>query len=79
LILLKSLLAGFVALVLAVIATAVTIVISLSIKGRNLPQGEGYGWDPVSIFRNSLVVWVVLALAFVIGFAWEYRRAMPHH
>ncbi len=76
---LKSLLVGLGALVLAVVATAVTIVISLSIKGRNLPQGEGYGWDPVSLFRNSLLVWVVLALAFLIGFAWEYRRAMPHH
>jgi hypothetical protein len=69
LIYLKSLPGGLVAVILLVIATAATIIISLTIKRRNLPPGEAYGWDPASLFQNSLVAWTVLALAFVIGFA----------
>ena len=73
----KSLLCGFAAVILSVLATGVVIVVMLAIKGRNLPSGAAYGWDPVSFFRNSLLSWIVLFAAFVIGFAWEYRHVLP--
>jgi uncharacterized BrkB/YihY/UPF0761 family membrane protein len=73
----KSLLCGFVAAILSVLAMGVFIIIMLAIKSRNLPAGEAVGWDPISFFRNSLLSWIVLVAAFVIGFAWEYRHALP--
>jgi len=76
LIYLKSFLCGLAAVFVAAIGTAVAIIISLAIKSSNLPPGESYGWDPVSLFRNSLVAWFILALVFAVGFGWEYRHAM---
>ena len=75
---LKSFLCGLAAVIFAMVGTAVAIIIALAIKGRNLPPGESYGWDPVSLFRNSLVAWFIVALVFAIGFAWEYRHALSH-
>jgi hypothetical protein len=78
LIYLKSILCGLAAVFVAAVATAVAIIITLAIKSRNVPPGESYGWDPVSLFRGSLVSWFILALVFAIGFAWEYRHAVSH-
>ncbi len=72
---LKSVLCGLAAVILSAIAAGFGIITLLAIKSRNLPPGQSYGWDPVSLLRNSTIAWLVLAVAFVAGFAWEYRHA----
>lgn len=74
-VLVKSIFAGLAATIIAAFGTAVAIVGWLSVKGRNLPDGQAYGWDPVSFFRASVLSWLILIGAFLLGFAWEYRRA----
>ncbi len=76
---LKSAFAGVVAVMAAVLVTAVFVFVLLGIKSRDLPVGQAISWDPISFYRNSLVAWVCMALAFVIGFAWEYRRLLHAH
>jgi hypothetical protein len=73
---LKSSLCGFAAVIVVILATAIAIITMLAIKSRNLPAGEAYGWDPVSLFRSSPLFWIVLVLTFLIGFAWQYRHAV---
>jgi hypothetical protein len=57
---------------IAVIVTVVGIIGWLFIASRNLPDNQTIGWDPVSL-RSPLLV--ILAGTFMLGFAWEYRRA----
>lgn len=76
---LRSVVVGVLAVVIAVIVTAISMVTILTIKTRNLPPGQAYGWDPITLFRNSLLAWVVVGLVFVLGFTWEYRRAITRH
>jgi hypothetical protein len=76
---LKSALAGVVAVVAALIVTVLAMTVLLMIKSRDLPAGQAISWDPISFYRNSIVAWVCLALAFLIGFAWEYRRVFRVH
>lgn len=71
---LKSVLCGFAAVIVAVFAAGVVIATSVAIQSRNLPPAESYGWDPVSLFRQSVLIWMLLAAAFVIGYVWQYRR-----
>ena len=75
---LKSVMFGLLAVLLAAIATAMVMIAILVVWSRNLPPGAGYGWDPVSFYRHSLVGWAVVVLAFLIGYVWEYRREMAH-
>ena len=75
----KSVAVGLVAVVIAVIATALAIIAFLAINGRNLPPNQTYAWDPISFFQSSLAAWVFLFMAFLLGFAWEYRRAVAEH
>ncbi|HJT54617.1 MAG TPA: hypothetical protein VJ848_12255 [Candidatus Angelobacter sp.] len=59
----KSLLAGIAAMIVAefiVIAGAITLLF-------------GIGWDPVS-FTSTAAGLIILVLAFVGGFLWQYRR-----
>lgn len=74
-VLVKSLFAGLAATIVAALGTAVTIMGWLGVKSRNLPDGQVYGWDPRSFFRGSMLSWLILVGAFIIGFVWEYRRA----
>lgn len=71
---LKSALAGAVAVVAALLLTALIMIVTLTVESRNLPGGQTIGWDPVTFYRNSGLAWITLALAFLIGFVWEYRR-----
>ena len=74
-VLVKSVCAGVAAILIAVVGTAVVIMIWLGVKARNLPDGQGYRWDPISFFRGSVLSWLFLIGAFLLGFVWEYRRA----
>jgi hypothetical protein len=74
-VLVKSVCAGIAAILVAVLGTALVIMIWLGVKARNLPDGQSYGWDPISFFRGSALSWLLLTGVFLLGFVWEYRRA----
>ena len=74
-VLLKSLLAGIAAVVLAAIALLVAVVIYLWTQrppntGTDIVQ---VGWDPVSLAKPATLL-VVLGI-FAVGFFWEFFRA----
>jgi hypothetical protein len=71
----KSVLAGIAAMIVAefiVIAGAITLLFVISSRQ---PAGEegGLGWDPVS-FTSTAVGVIILVIAFIGGFLWQYRR-----
>ena len=73
-IILKSLAAGL----LAVLATAIVIAISaivalLVLSARNHSDDTSIGWDPIAFGRVPLP-WIIILLAFAIGFYWRYHR-----
>lgn len=73
-IILKSLAAGL----LAVLATAIVIVILaivalLVLSAGNHAEDTAIGWDPVAFGRAPLP-WILVLVAFAIGFYWQYRR-----
>ena len=72
----KSFFVGVLAVLMAIIAMVVIVIVTLTLKGRNLPPNESIQWDPISLVRGSPIIWTILIMAFVIGFAWEYRRAL---
>ena len=74
-VLVKSVFVGLAATIAAAVSTAVVIVGWVLVKSRNLPDGQTYGWDPVSFYRGSALSWLILIAAFLLGFVWEYRRA----
>jgi hypothetical protein len=76
---LKSALVGALVVVAAAVATALTMIVLLMIKSRNLPAGQAIAWDPISFYRGSVVTWVCLFGAFLVGFAWQYRRMLRAH
>jgi len=74
-IILKSLAAGL----LAVLATAVVIVILaigalLLLSARNHAEDTSIGWDPIAFGRAPLA-WIIFLLVFAAGFYWQYRRS----
>jgi hypothetical protein len=71
---LKSFIAGVIGMIAAAMLMAVTIV---AVAIRNTPPvapGETIGIDYISIFKGfPTAAWVLLFLAFFLGFLWEYR------
>lgn len=77
---LKSIMVGIATMVSAAICSGIAVIIVLSFKSRNLPEGEAIGWDPVSLLRSSptaWLIWLILLISFALGFWWEYRKAKP--
>jgi uncharacterized BrkB/YihY/UPF0761 family membrane protein len=72
---LKSLLAGVAAVVLAAIGIVVGIVFYLMLHHRpNTGADSGaIGWDPISVARLPSLL--VITGIFLAGFIWEFRRA----
>ncbi|MBZ5657979.1 MAG: hypothetical protein LAO56_22175 [Acidobacteriia bacterium] len=72
----KSLLAGFLAVVVACISLSVLAVVGLIVYNMiHRSQEEGsIGWDPISLVRVSPWIWFIVVLIFCVGFFWEYRR-----
>ena len=67
---LKSLCVGIIAVVMATVLTVVVGFVYLNAKSK----GDGsIGWDPISFARSSFG-WVIMVVAFLIGFIWEFRR-----
>lgn len=73
-IILKSLAAGLLAvLAVAMVITVLAIVALLVLSARNRVEDTVIGWDPVAFGRAPLL-WIIVLLAFAIGFYWQYRR-----
>jgi hypothetical protein len=74
---LKSVLAGFLALVMAFISLLVAVMFVMIVYARTHTQpGEGsIGWDPISLVKLSpFLPGVVVVVVFLVGFFWKYRR-----
>lgn len=72
---LKGLLAGLLAMFIVVVVSPF-IMLPLGyflLRGR-IGEAEGIGWDPIDWLRSSPTPWIVLLLAFVCGFYWEFRH-----
>ena len=71
-VLLKSALAGLLALVAAFAVLLMLVMLGLFVYGT-FHQTEGsVGWDPISL--KSPITVVVAILIFCVGFFWEFRR-----
>ena len=76
LLLMKSVFAGIAASFIAAIATVVGMIALMFVSSRNTLDDKPttIGWDPIAFLRSALS-WIILGGAFLLGFAWEYRRA----
>jgi hypothetical protein len=72
----KAAFAGIAASFVAAVATVVAVIALMFASSRNVPDGQPttIGWDPIA-FLHSPLSWLILGGAFVLGFAWEFRRA----
>ena len=73
-ILVKSILAGLVALILTAIVLLVGAVVVLMVRFKPR-HGQTIGIDPVGIVVSFPLLWIIAVIAFALGFYWEYRRA----
>lgn len=67
----KSVLTGLFSLI------AVGILLLISIWVSLIPQmspGTAVGIDIVSFVRSFPITWILVVLAFALGFHWKYRR-----
>jgi TM2 domain-containing membrane protein YozV len=73
---LKSVATGFCTLIMFVVVSPFIILRILTYQARRrFPDQTLYlGWHPVSLVKHSPVAWLLLFLAFAIGFGWKYRR-----
>ena len=69
----KSILVGFVALFATTIVYLV-ILISVLLRRYPPPPGAKVGFSLLSILDRPSF-WLVMLLAFALGFYWEFRRA----
>jgi len=68
----KSALAGFLALIVAFVATICGVIVyGVTHKPTD---GSSIGWDPISLFKHPIFPSAVVVLIFVAGFFWEFRR-----
>jgi Kef-type K+ transport system membrane component KefB len=74
-ILLKSILAGLLAVIVAAIVLPVGVCYYLTWRlQRDKPGQEiAIGFDPVTAARSP-VSWIIAAIVFSLGFYWECRR-----
>ena len=72
----KSAAMGLCTLIVFIVVAPFIIVPILTYQvRRRFPDQTLYlGWDPVSLVKHSPVAWLLLLLAFAIGFGWKYRR-----
>jgi hypothetical protein len=75
-VILKSCLMGLLAMLIAGVVSVVAIVTILVVKSQQSRGDYMMGWDPVSMFRHSVIPWLFLTAAFVVGFLWEFRRTV---
>jgi hypothetical protein len=66
----KSILVGFLAVLVVGIGS---LIISSVVINRSSPPGHSIGIDPTGLAKK-LYFWIVVLLAFAIGFYWQFRR-----
>jgi hypothetical protein len=75
----RGLLAGIAAVVLAVPVVAVGSVIAIVAFHRPPQGGSGaVSWDSrslIGVWPFNWTFWFTIAFIFILGFAWEFRRA----
>ncbi|MFL6436271.1 MAG: hypothetical protein ACJ71Q_01735 [Terriglobales bacterium] len=76
---LKSTLTGLFTLLLFIVISPFIVLPILSYRFRKQMPGAEIGWDPVSLVKHSPTAWLILALAFAVGFAWKYIRLTRTH
>ena len=76
---LKSVIVGLLALVVIPILFVAILVVGMIIYGSIHPSQGSVGWDPISMWRQNPIFWVIPVLIFSAGFIWEYRRVSGHH
>ncbi|PYX28542.1 MAG: hypothetical protein DMG80_16310 [Acidobacteria bacterium] len=75
-VLVKSALAGLLALIAAFVVLLTLVMLGL-FSYSTFHQAEGsVGWDPISL--KSPITLVVAVLIFCAGFFWEFRRLTNH-
>ena len=76
----KSVLAGVAAIIVAellVIAAGLSALPFVASRLRRNGEEGAIGWDPVA-FARTPPGWLILLIAFLLGFWWQYRRlAIP--
>ncbi len=70
---LKSFVAGIIGMIAAAALTAVFIVVEAIRNTPPLLPGEIIAIDFVSVFKSFPAAYLLLFLAFLLGFRWEYR------
>lgn len=71
-VLVKSALAGFLALIAAFAVLLMLVMLGLFIYGTFHQTQGSVGWDPISL--KSPITIVVAILIFCAGFFWEFHR-----
>jgi len=74
-ILVKSLLVGLVAAVMAAILLLLGGMAAVAIIPH--PEGTTIAFDPPSVVRSSRALWAFAIVTFALAFVWEYRRKKP--
>jgi hypothetical protein len=72
-IVIKSIFAGLLLLIVTAFLSLVAAMIALTVFVRR-EGNEPVGIDPISVVRNTPILWVVAAVIFLLGFFWEFRR-----
>lgn len=66
----KSILVGVLAVL---VASIVSLIIFAIVINRNSPPGYSVGIDPTGLVKAPYF-WILVLLAFAIGFYWQFRR-----
>lgn len=72
---LKSIFAGFVAVILTGVLSLVGFFVVFYGPPHGAVSGGEMGWDLRSWFATSALAWIVALVSFRLGFYWEFRRA----
>jgi ABC-type spermidine/putrescine transport system permease subunit II len=75
----KSMVAGFLALVIVFIVLPIGGIIVYSFTHTQPDGTTSIGWDPISLVKQSpFLTGAVAAIVFACGFFWEFRRLTNH-
>ena len=69
----KSVAAGIATVVVAMLLSAFLVALYLFIVYKP-KENESIGLDPIS-FAKTPLAWLIVAVIFMVGFVWEFRRA----
>ncbi|MGC9996043.1 MAG: hypothetical protein ABSE79_12025 [Terriglobia bacterium] len=73
-ILLKCILAGLLALLIAAIVLPMSVCVYLTWTVHPGHNEAAIGFDPISMARSSPSVWIIAVTIFGLGFYLQYRR-----